>query len=67
MIISRCKEICSIERIYIEYFSIMLMESLDQTSLRKIPLLKSEIRTNRAKIIRVYTEFDSINCVFMSS
>lgn len=45
----------------------MLVESLDQPSLGKVPLLESEICTNRAKIIGVCAEFNAIYGIFMSS
>lgn len=45
----------------------MLIESLDQASLGKVPLLESEICTYGAKIIRVCAEFNAIYGIFVSS
>lgn len=43
---ARSDEIIAVEAINIEYFCGMLIEGFDESSLREVPLLESEVRTD---------------------
>jgi hypothetical protein len=66
-VVARGYEILTVETVNIEDLCTMLVESLDQPSLGKVPLLESEICTNGAKIIGVCAEFNAIYGIFMPS
>lgn len=43
---ARSDEVIAVEAIDIEYFCSMLIEGFDESSLREVPLLESEVRTD---------------------
>jgi hypothetical protein len=45
----------------------MLVEGLDKSSLREVPLLESQICTNRAQIVGINSKFDAVDRIFMAS
>jgi len=45
----------------------MLIECLDQTSLRKVPLFKGQVSTDAAKIVGLMPKLDSIDGILVSS
>lgn len=64
---ARSNEIAAVEAIDVKHFCSVLVEGFDESSLREIPLLESEVSTDGAKIIGVEAELDPIDRVLMSA
>ena len=65
-VVPRCQEVISVYAIDIQYLAVMLIKGLNQPSLRKIPLLQSQVRTDRTEVVRLNAKLNAIYCVFMS-
>ena len=64
---ARCDEVVAVEAVDVEYFCGVFVEGFDESTLREIPLLESEVGADGAEIIGVDAELDAIDSVLMSA